>query len=199
MSDTIPKTKYPREAAIAVAKVLCDALKPVTERLIVAGSLRRLKPMVGDVEILYIPKLEPLKEVRQAELLEELAPPPRMTNMADLVLNALLTRGVIEQRRNTLGSIVWGEKNKLARHCMSGIPVDLFSATDANWFNYLVCRTGGAENNVQVCNAAIAKGWKWNPYNEGFTDQEGNTVRVESEEDVFRLAGLPFKLPKDRT
>lgn len=37
---------------------------------------------------------------------------------------------------------MYGSKNKLMRHRASGIPVDLFSATTANWFNYLVCRTG---------------------------------------------------------
>lgn len=195
-TEAPPKVKYPAADALAVAKVLCDALKPVTERLICAGSLRRRKPMVGDVEILYIPKLEPLKEFRQGDLLGgEFAQPINQTNMADLAINALIARGVLDQRRNSLGSIVWGEKNKLARHIASGIPVDLFAATQANWFNYLVCRTGGAENNVQVCNAAIRKGWKWNPYGEGFTDGEGNVIPVKSEEDVFRLVGLPYLQP----
>lgn len=41
-----------------VAAELCAALKPVCERLILAGSLRRRKPTVGDVEILYIGKTE---------------------------------------------------------------------------------------------------------------------------------------------
>jgi len=52
------KVKYPRMAALSVAKELCDLLKPVTQRLIVAGSLRRRKEQVGDVEIVFIPKWE---------------------------------------------------------------------------------------------------------------------------------------------
>ena len=51
------KTRFPRAAAIAVARELCEALKPHCERLIVAGSLRRMKQQVGDVEIVYIPKI----------------------------------------------------------------------------------------------------------------------------------------------
>lgn len=196
-TDAPPKVKYPAADALAVAKVICDALKPVTEKLICAGSLRRRKPMVGDVEILYIPKLEPLKEVRQADMFA--AGEIRLTNLADLAINAMLARGIIEKRRNALNAEMWGEKNKLARHLASGIPVDLFAATPANWFNYLVCRTGGAENNVAVASAAQKKGWKWNPYGEGFTDEAGNVVPVKSEEDVFRLVGMPFKQPWERT
>lgn len=192
------KPKFPREAALRVAKELCAALKPVTTRLICAGSLRRLKPMVGDVEILYVPQLEQLKAVRQGALLDGFEAAAQFTNMADIALQSLLSRGIIERRANVNGSEMWGDKNKLARHVASGIPVDLFSATLANWFNYLVCRTGGAENNVEICNAAIAKGAKWQPYSEGFLDANGNVVRVNSEEDVFRFVGLPFKPPCDR-
>lgn len=192
MSTAAPKPKFPAADALVVAKILCDALKPVTEKLIVAGSLRRRKPLVGDVEILYIPKLVRVQDGLFAE-------DTRETNETDRVLRQLLQDGVIYKRQNTLGSEVWGDKNKLARHRPSDIPVDLFAATPSNWFNYLVCRTGGAENNVEICNAAIRKGWKWNPYGEGFTDEHGGIVRVTCEEDVFRLAGLPFKEPKDRS
>ena len=51
------KTKYPRAEALNVAKQMCVSLADITDRLIVAGSLRRRKAEVGDVEILYIPKL----------------------------------------------------------------------------------------------------------------------------------------------
>lgn len=45
---------------------------------------------------------------------------------------------------------MWGEKNKLAVHVRTGIPVDFFAATEANWWNYLVCRTGGEQNNIAI-------------------------------------------------
>ena len=52
------KQKFPRADALSVAKKLCDALKPVCARIIVCGSLRRRKPTVGDVEVLFVPRLE---------------------------------------------------------------------------------------------------------------------------------------------
>lgn len=83
-------------------------------------------------------------------------------------------------------------------HTASGIPVDFFAATVENWFNYLVSRTGGADNNTFVASAAMKKGLRWNPYGPGFIDAEGRDVVVESEADVYRIAGLPWQEPWER-
>jgi len=184
------KVKFPREKALAVAKELCAALAPVTDRLIVAGSLRRRKLEVGDVEILFIPKTE----LRNLEFFTKTP-----VCLAGEVLSQLLQNGVLQQRKNVNGSTMWGAKNKMAVHAASGIPVDLFTATYGNWFNYLVCRTGSAENNMAIATAAQAKGWKWNPYAAGFTRADGREVhRVESEKGVFDFVGLPYKKPWER-
>lgn len=202
------KQKYPRAGAIRAAKELCQSLSQWCERLAVAGSLRRRKSEVGDIEILYISKLERIEELRQADLL---APSTiKHLVLADCQINAMagfyLQDGakvrrepfLIFQRKNIQGSITWGEKNKYARHIATGIPVDFFRATEETWFNYLVCRTGGAETNVRIAAAAQAKGWKWHPYGSGFTDAEGTLIPVTSEQDVFRLAGLPYLEPWQR-
>lgn len=190
------KPKFPRSLALQAAKEICDALKPVCERLTVAGSLRRRKPFVGDVEILFVPRLERLPDLGQTDFLA--APEPKFKNLAEQVIEQLVTRAVIIQRKNKDGHIAWGAKNKLALHTTTDVPVDLFTATAENWWNYLVCRTGGAQNNIRIASAAQKKDWQWNPYSAGFTDQEGNPVPVTSEQDVFRLVGLPYLEPHER-
>jgi hypothetical protein len=40
------------------------------------------------------------------------------------------------------------EKASLRIANRTGIPVDLFAATEDNWWNYLVCRTGPADSNA---------------------------------------------------
>lgn len=182
------KIKYPRATALAVAKELCD-IQRLCERLIFAGSLRRRKSEVGDVEILYIPKFTTVPD----GLFDS-----KQVNIVDVCLEEMIRAGIIAKRRNVNGSVMWGEKNKLAVHAASGIPVDFFAATTENWFNYLVCRTGGAESNMAIASAAQAKGWKWNPYGVGFTDQHGGEWPVASEREVFSLAGLPYKEPWER-
>ena len=191
------KPRFPLAIARPIAAELCALLAPWCERLIVAGSLRRQKPTVGDVEILYIGKVEQRPD------------PDNMfgsqrVNLADEAILRLESEGIIARRRNVAGSTMYGPKNKLVRHRASGIPVDLFAATVENWFNYLVCRTGPAESNTRIASAAIEKGWKWNPYGVGFTSIPDDystppTVHaVTSEEEVFTFVGLPYREPEDR-
>lgn len=190
MSD---KQKVPRAAALAVAKELCDALKPVTEKLIVAGSLRRRKAEVGDVEIVYISKVE--MQADPGDLLGHKVP----TNLVHTLLESLLLRGVLEKRLNVNGKAAWGYENKLARHKASGIGVDFFQADKDNWFSLLVCRTGSAESNTAICMAAEDRGLKWNPY-KGFLDRTTEQLNFvpRSEEQVFSWVGLPYKQPWER-
>jgi DNA polymerase/3'-5' exonuclease PolX len=185
------KPRYPREAALEVARELCRALKPVTTRLIVAGSLRRRATTVGDVEILYIPRTEP----RQIDLLTH-----GPASLADDVLNQLLADGTITRRLNKNGSATWGAANKLAVHTRSSIPVDLFETTEASWWNYLVCRTGPATSNTRIAIEARMHGYRWNPYASGFTSLTDGTATpaMTSEQDVFAFVHLPYCEPWDR-
>lgn len=197
MSD---KKRYPREDAIKVAKVVCDALKEVTEqdRLVVAGSLRRRKKSVGDVEILFVPKFG---QGIKADLFSE-AP---IVSLADLALEKLLELGIVAKRPNIRGSFAWGPSNKLGVHVESGIPIDFFTTTGEAFFNYLVCRTGGAENNKAIAMAAQSRGWKWKPYSNGFQkiDFYGNELEefsepMTSERAVYEFLGLEYKEPWQR-
>jgi hypothetical protein len=57
-----------------------------------------------------------------------------------------------------------GPQNNLMRHVATGLPADLFATTEANWWNYLVCRTGPVVSNLWIALEAKARGWHWNPY-----------------------------------
>lgn len=181
------KKRWPLEAAQAVADALVTLLAPECERIEVAGSVRRKKPTVGDVEILFIPK-------RDKDLLGESS-----TARTDAIFREILATGVIAKRPSKSGAFAWGEMNKLGIHVGTGIPVDFFTATEANWFNYLVCRTGPAESNMKIATIARGEGWKWSPYGAGFTSRlTGGIWPVESEEAVFEFVGLPFLPPERR-
>lgn len=184
----IEKRKFPRVVALAAVRSLLPELEPACERLIVAGSLRRGKEQVSDAEILFIPKIAREKD----GLFEE-----RQVSLAALALERLLQHGIIAKRRNKKGCEVWGEQNRLAVHLATQVPIDFFIASHENWWNLLVCRTGPKENNIAICNAARARGMKWCPYGAGFKKGLG-MVLVNSEADVYRIAGLPYKEPQYR-
>lgn len=50
------KKKFPAASAIQVAQSIVAALAPSCQRIEIAGSLRRRKQEVGDIEILYVAK-----------------------------------------------------------------------------------------------------------------------------------------------
>ncbi len=193
MSADPDKPRWPRADALAVAKRLSAALAPYCERIEIAGSLRREKPTVGDIELLYIPRVT--QEPDPNSLLGDLLP----VNQADREIAILQRTGILARRLNCKGAEMFGPLNKLMLHRYTEIPVDLFATTEAAWFNYLVCRTGGADNNVAICEAARARGYKWNPYAEGFTNlRSGLSQPMHSEEHVFTFVGLPFLPPNQR-
>ncbi len=190
------KIKHPRAKALEVAKELTATLRALCEpnRFIFAGSLRRMKPEVGDIELVYVPRIELRPDP------DDLLGNPIPTMMFDIQLADWLRRGVISKRVGEKGGTLWGDFNKLALHTASGIGIDFFQANKRNFWTLLVCRTGSAESNMRVCQAAEKRGMKWNPYR-GFEDRRtGELLFVpESEEALFRHVGLPYLQPKDRT
>jgi DNA polymerase/3'-5' exonuclease PolX len=191
------KPRFPRADALRVARACVAALRPACSELIIAGSLRRRKAEVGDVEVLYIPRT--IEVADPGDLFGKKI----RANAVDLILSALVDEGLLLKRQNKDGHFAWGDQNKLALHKASGIPIDFFAATPENWWNLLVCRTGGAESNKQICAAAIDRGWKWNPYKEGFSRGgpmagEKTVHRILSEREVFEFVGLDYLEPWER-
>ena len=217
------KTKFPVEVAKTVARELCEVLKPCCEMnaaegrpfLVVAGSLRRRKAEVGDLELVYVPAW--------GEISNDLL--PEQGCLVEHALDVMIAKGILAKRLNSKGSVMWGPKNKLALHVATGLPVDFFATQKSFWHNYLVCRTGGADSNKTLALRAQERGLAWHPYHAGFSvesaavllsiiDREGihleggplrpelirtgKMIEANSERDVFALAGMEYKEPWER-
>jgi DNA polymerase/3'-5' exonuclease PolX len=183
------KVKWSRSAALEVARELCDRLEPFCERLIVAGSIRRRKAEVGDVEILYISRTEK----RPLDMFATEA-----VSLADEEITRMLADDTLTKRLSKTGGTAWGDKNKFAVH-RSGVPVDLFRTVEESWFNYLVCRTGPADSNARIATEAQRRGYRWNPYGSGYTTlADGTVTAMDSVEAVFAFVGLAYAEPWDR-
>lgn len=190
-STETDQPRWPLAQAEPIARELAAQLAPACERIEIAGSIRRRRPDVGDIEIVYVPRWQndvpdPADFFRHTSV-----------NLADAAIEALERSGVLGRRTNTLGREMFGERNKLMVHLASGMPVDLFATTEDCWWNYLVCRTGGAENNVRIAVAARRRGCKWTPCGSGFLTPQG-MAPMHSEEEVFVFAGLPWLPPESR-
>jgi DNA polymerase/3'-5' exonuclease PolX len=189
MSD---KPKFPGPRASEIADWLADRLEPACHRIVVAGSIRRCKPMVSDIEILYTAK------VATGPSPDDLFTPLEV-NCADQAIRELEREVILKRRLNKIGNETYGPSNKLMVHVASGIPVDLFSVPEAHWFNSLVMRTGPRELNERIAIAARKKGWTWKVYGSGFESlTTGEIVRMTSEREVFAFVGMDYLLPEHR-
>ena len=165
-----------------IAENLKQRLEPVCERIEIAGSIRRRKPKVGDIELLCIPKYGGLS---------------CHIDLLDQELIDLMHATILGYRFNKLGSRTYGTKNKLMVHIPSGIGIDIFSTDERCWPVALVVRTGGAESNRRIAMAAIKKHWHLQAYGAGFSTPDGDVV-CKSERDVFEFVDLPYQEPWER-
>jgi DNA polymerase/3'-5' exonuclease PolX len=196
---TEPK-RFPRAMAIEVAEELHGLLAewcvktPTGPRIAIVGSVRRGKPLVKDLELLYIS--ESVLEPDPTSLFGE----ERKVSVISFALDLLVSNGTLAKRLKCDGTATWGESIRLAVHVRTGLPVDFFAATMENWWNQLVCRTGGKDSNTAICNAAIERNLKWSTTSAGFvnprTGQLSRTVRCER--DAFEIVGLPYLEPHQR-
>ena len=173
------KTRCPLHRAEEVANEMVKLLELACARITIAGSIRRQKPEVSDIELLVIPKCDGIVDLLYKEI------------------QALLYGGVLGFRLSKRGSRVYGPKNKLMVHVPSGIGVDIFSTDEACWPVALVIRTGGKETNQRIAMAAIRKGCHLQAYGAGFSTPQGDMV-CKSERDVFEFVDLPYQEPWER-
>jgi DNA polymerase/3'-5' exonuclease PolX len=191
----ITKFRHPRTTALAVANEMVELLSPFVERIAIAGSIRRNKPECSDAEILYIAKTE--DRTKLGELFQRDPNSLYTHDLTDEFLGELLASGILSKRPNVRGTMAWGPLNKLAIHVASGIPVDLFATSFANWWTALVIRTGGAETNKSLAVGAIRRGRRLLAYGCGVSEA-GQEIQATSEEHLFELCSVPFAKPEAR-
>ncbi|MBA7554323.1 hypothetical protein ES705_46937 [subsurface metagenome] len=161
------------EKAKVIAEEIRVLLRPACDRIEIAGSIRRRKPEVGDIELLVIPKYF------------------AGVDQLDRELGALMVQGILGFRLNKLGRRVYGSKNKLLRHVESGIGIDIFSTDAKCWPVALVVRTGGKYTNKCIARAALRKGYRFHAYGDGFDTPDGY-LHCSSEREVFEAVGLRY-------
>jgi DNA polymerase/3'-5' exonuclease PolX len=198
------KQRIPLDEARALADEVIDVLEVTVDRIAVAGSIRRGRPDVGDVEIVCIPRY--VEGVRQVDMFTQ------TTERVDLVTarcRDLLDAGVMAHRLDKNGRPSFGEKYK--RLTFKGFPLDLFSTQADQWGVILLLRTGPAEFNQQLVLKASQGGWLtrgyffrdgrlWRlppPYDASLVEY-AVAIPTHEEADVFRALGYQFVFPEKR-
>ena len=167
------------DKAMDIAKEVRQYLDGSYVRCEIAGSVRRRKADVGDIELLCIPRLDGISDCLDRRIM------------------GLVFEGILAFRLNKLGRKVYGPKNKLMLHVLSGIGIDIFSTTEECWAVSMVVRTGGKVTNQRIATAALQLGYRFHAYGSGFSTPHGEIV-CRSEREVFEAVGLPYLEPESR-
>ena len=127
MSSTVERLSW-RQASALAYKVECQ-LRPVCERIQVAGSVRRKAESIGDIEFVITPKREPglFGDAQPGE------------SLLDVELRRLVEAGKLTPGRCN------GERQKNYVLSSSGVSLDLFIVTRQKWGVALALRTGPAD------------------------------------------------------
>jgi DNA polymerase/3'-5' exonuclease PolX len=171
-------TKTPVQAAMPYAAAALDLLRPHTDRAELAGSIRRLRPTVGDIEIVAEPS-----SVVDGLFGEERLSLPEIRAACDKM--GRVTKG--------------GERMiQVADVFGSGITLDLFLVhPPAEWGVILAIRTGPAPFSRAL--VTRIKGRLWRCKDGWVRDDSGRRVPCPTEREFFAAAGLAYLAPEDRT
>ena len=201
MSDT--KRRIPLAEAEDLADELLTLLRPACERIEVAGSIRRKKPAVGDIELVMIPKVE-LRPIG-FNLFGEPTDHQRV-NEVDQLCALMIEQGILERRLDRNGRPSWGERAKLARY--RGVGLDLFSCLPPAHFGVLfLIRTGSwlfskrfVTGVYDVVPETGERGWcpSGMKFRDGVLWRNGIPIDCREEGDVFAAVGKPFVMPEQR-
>jgi len=164
------KIKFPHADALTLAHEMMllsgHNLGAACVKWQIAGSIRRKKALVSDIEIIFVPRLRALPPP-QLELGMGLPATPVTVSVMDVRLEELMRKGILEKRKSSSGSTMCGELVKLLRHVPTGIPIDFFACSAPGWWTTLVSRTGGKDSNTELAGRANRLGFTWNPVGAG--------------------------------
>ena len=179
---SISTIRIPLVRARQLAEALIADLAPGCERIEVAGSIRRRKPEVGDLEIVCVPKLR-LNVLGESD-----------GTHLDPILERL-------QERGDLKRIKGGSKYKQYELPAHGCKLDLFLTTAAQWGLVLLIRTGPAEFSKRFVTRRLLGGLLPNDMSVhgGYLWRKVELLQTPEEETAFALAGVRYLEPWART
>jgi DNA polymerase (family 10) len=175
LKSSADKSLYP--VALEAATEIQSAIQGMTEvvRCEIAGSLRRKKEIIGDIDI-----VTSAQDRYRARIMEAFTSHPRV--------ESVVAHG------ETKSSVVLG----------GGISCDLRIVTDAEFPFALNYFTGSKEHNVEMRARAKKYGWSLNEYgfsklgDEGKRGKTKQVVRCRNEEDIYKSLELAYIPPELR-
>ena len=191
----------------------------------VAGSIRRSRPTVHDIDLVVVPGIDTIEQVIEGNLFGEktkvevvrmLEPLDRLCDGATLFdvlprVNAELPAykaeealvGLYLERNGAARPKSW-ENGILKFVCRKpnavwdGIPLDVYVTSMERFALTLLIRTGSAEHNIRLAQRAKQLGMTLHADGLGVEDADGRITPVHDDKDLFELLKIPYLRPPDR-
>ena len=157
------------EEAGALADRIVHCLESLCVKIQVAGSIRRRRPEVHDIDIVLIPR--PLRW-------------SGIVNRLETDLKATVTKA--GAKLVSLNVPIGDTK----------FPVDLYRANPTTWGVLLLIRTGSKKHNVILCMRARALGMMLSAKDGLIKDDK--VIASRTEESIFKALDLDWSAPEDR-
>ena len=165
--------------AIVIGLKIQEQLAPLCERIEIAGSIRRARPEVGDLDLVILPK----------------------TGQRDAIKSRCASKcaRVTDGEQNCIYRLQLPDLTQFQIDIFFARPAasDLLQSDPGNFGSLLLCRTGSKEHNIFLVEHAKRLGLKWQPYR-GVMDHGGQVLASETEADIFRALDLEFVPPERR-
>lgn len=152
---------------------LLEILVPYCDKIAVAGSIRRRRPFVGDIDLVVLARDHNAVKARCKQ---------SCTTKTDGFENYIC------ETKNGIQIDIF-----FARYPQS----ELFTKVPGTWGSVLLCRTGSVNHNIYLVEHAKSLGLKWDPY-AGVIDQDYNILASETEQEIFAALKLEFIPPEKR-
>lgn len=166
MQTKTKKTDY--RTALAIAERVKAALAPHCERIEIAGSIRRQRPQVSDIEIVAIPK-----PYQVGLFASGIAP-------------------IVNEWQKVKGELPCKYTQRILPE---GIKLDLFFAEPGNWGYIMAIRTGSAAYSKMLAQSWRKRGYQGE---NGYLTHKSRRINTKTEQDLFLYAGVTYVEPEKR-
>lgn len=178
-SENSVRENVPLHQALEIAKAAAKHLSPYCERIAIAGSVRRKKGTVNDIELVVIPRGKELWDFLDGRLL------------AGKIAKAEYGK------KNGKVMYRWGEKYR--GFVWAGMKLEVFAADADNWGYQYLLRTGPWDANTVIMTAVQKRKAPFSFKDGRVWSADGKEIPVPEEKDVFKLLGMEYVAAEKRS